>query len=238
MGPIPHRWKGICQPGQHFNSSNCNRKLIGAHWSVKGLEAELGAPLPTVLGEILSTRDSVDHGTHTASTAVSSPATSAMLRGLVVGVARGGAPLARLAVYKIAWLGGALSAADMLKAFDYAIPDGVSLALGSEPPLYSYVDEGPDGIMIGAFHAVARGITVVCSAGNTGPQPQTVEDIAPWILTVAASTMDRTFPTAITLGNNHTFWVFKFLENLNLLFENKLLKELFDRFDAGSGHEY
>ncbi|XP_011629200.1 subtilisin-like protease SBT3.9 isoform X2 [Amborella trichopoda] len=208
MGPIPRRWKGICQPGKQFNSSNCNRKLIGARWFVKGLEAQLGAPLSNVPGEILSARDSVDHGTHTASTAVGSPVTSATFRGLAVGTARGGAPLARLAVYKTAWLGGSVSAADMLKAFDYAIHDGVdvlSLSLGVSLPLYSYVDEGPDGIMIGAFHAMARGITVVCSGGNSGPEPQTVEDAAPWILTVAASTIDRTFPTAITLGNNHTF---------------------------------
>lgn len=30
MGPIPSRWKGICQEGELFNSSNCNRLLVRA----------------------------------------------------------------------------------------------------------------------------------------------------------------------------------------------------------------
>ncbi|GLT66668.1 hypothetical protein SLA2020_390230 [Shorea laevis] len=61
-----------------------------------------------------------------------------------------------------------------------------------------------DVISIGAFHATAKGITVVCAAGNAGPSAQTIQNTAPWILTVAASTADRSFPTPITLGNNWT----------------------------------
>ncbi|KAJ8632449.1 hypothetical protein MRB53_025785 [Persea americana] len=57
---------------------------------------------------------------------------------------------------------------------------------------------------MGSFHAVAKGITVVCAAENDGPLSQTVSNIAPWIITVAAVTMDRAFPTIITLGNNRT----------------------------------
>ncbi|RWR87700.1 subtilisin-like protein protease SBT3.8 [Cinnamomum micranthum f. kanehirae] len=40
--------------------------------------------------------------------------------------------------------------------------------------------------------------------GNSGPRSQLVENAAPWIISVAASTMDRSFPTPITLGNNRT----------------------------------
>lgn len=122
-------------------------------------------------------------------------------------MARGGAPSARIAVYKVCWATGGCSSADILAAFDDAIFDGVdvlSVSLGSPPPLSSYVD---DAVSIGSFHAVARGISVVCSAGNSGPFPQTVINSAPWIFTVAASTIDRAFPTMITLGNNQTIVV-------------------------------
>lgn len=101
----------------------------------------------------------------------------------------------------------------MLKAFDEAIHDGVdvlSVSIGYPIPLFSDVDER-DGIATGSFHAVAKGITVVCSAGNNGPSAQTVSKTAPWIITVAASTMDREFPTSITLGNNKTFLVCVFV---------------------------
>lgn len=154
------------------------------------------------------------HGTHTSSTAAGSLVQNASLLGLAQGVARGGAPAARLAIYKVCWATGGCSSADLLAAFDDAIFDGVdvlSLSLGSAPPLASYVE---DILAIGSFHAVAKGITVVCSGGNSGPYPQTVINTAPWVITVAASTIDRAFPTAITLGNNQTIVVF-FLFSFN-----------------------
>lgn len=40
---------------------------------------------------------------------------------------------------------------------------------------------------------------------DEGPIPQTIDDTSPWILTVAASSIDRSFRTLITLGNNRTF---------------------------------
>lgn len=123
----------------------------------------------------------------------------------------------------------------MLKAFDEAINDGVdvlSISWGSPVPLYSEVDY-LDIIYYGSFHAVASGITVVCSGGNSGPNSQTVEDVAPWVVSVAATTVDRSFPTPILLGNNQTLvvsgsllptkrWIFAFLikkirqENFNI----------------------
>ncbi|KAF2322835.1 hypothetical protein GH714_031250 [Hevea brasiliensis] len=115
-----------------------------------------------------------------------------------------GAPSAWLAVYKVCWATGGCSSADVLAAFDDAVFDGVdvlSVSIGSTPPLATYVE---DPVAIGSFHAVAKGITVVCSAGNSGPYPQTVINTAPWVITVAASTIDRAFPTRITLGNNQT----------------------------------
>ncbi|KAF2289000.1 hypothetical protein GH714_023684 [Hevea brasiliensis] len=41
-----------------------------------------------------------------------------------------------------------------------------------------------------------------CSAGNSGPDEATVSNLAPWQITVGASTQDREFPSYVTLGNN------------------------------------
>ncbi|KAJ9679917.1 hypothetical protein PVL29_021731 [Vitis rotundifolia] len=207
LGPIPSRWKGGCSSGQRFNATkHCNRKLIGARYFLKGLEAEIGEPLNTTeYLEYLSPRDAVGHGTHTSSIAGGSHVVNASYYGLGFGTVRGGAPGARLAMYKVCWYAGC-SDADILKAFDKAIHDGVdvlSVSLGSESSLVTEIIK-PDSILIGSFHAVAQGISVVCAAGNGGPSAQTVENTAPWILTVAASSIDRSFPTPITLGNNRT----------------------------------
>ncbi|KAG2644781.1 hypothetical protein PVAP13_2KG377100 [Panicum virgatum] len=205
IGEVPRRWKGRCIAGDRFNASNCNRKIIGAKWYIKGYEAEYGKMNTTDIYEFMSARDAVGHGTHTASTAAGALVANANFRGLASGVARGGAPRARLAVYKVCWATGDCTSADILAAFDDAIHDGVdvlSVSLGQAPPLPAYVD---DVLSIGSFHAVAKGIVVVCSAGNSGPYSETVINSAPWIVTVAAGTLDRTFLTKITLGNNSTY---------------------------------
>ncbi|GLT64646.1 hypothetical protein SLA2020_371260 [Shorea laevis] len=189
LGPIPSRWKGVCQSGNQFNARihcNNNKKKIGACWYIDAFLAEYGQPLNTSENqEYLSPREANGHGTHTSSTAAGSFVGNVRFRGLGPGMARGGAPPARLAVYKVCWivLGGQCSSADMLKAFDDAIHDGVdvlSLSIGSSIPLFPKVDER-DGIATGSFHAVARGITVVCGAANDGPSAQTVQNTAPWI---------------------------------------------------------
>ncbi|KAL6846011.1 hypothetical protein ACP4OV_023459 [Aristida adscensionis] len=208
IGEVPRRWKGRCITGDRFNASNCNRldrKIIGAKWYIKGYEAEYGKMNTSDIFEFMSARDAVGHGTHTASTAAGALVADANFRGLASGVARGGAPRARLAVYKVCWATGDCTSADILAAFDDAIHDGVdvlSVSLGQAPPLPAYVD---DVLSIGSFHAVSKGIVVVCSAGNSGPYSETVINSAPWILTVAAGTIDRIFLTKITLGNNSTY---------------------------------
>ncbi|XP_009348700.3 subtilisin-like protease SBT3.10 isoform X1 [Pyrus x bretschneideri] len=208
MGPIPSHWKGICQQGEYFNSTNCNKKIIGARWFKKGAKNQFQNLNKTNNVDFLSPRDGIGHGTHTASTAAGYFVKNANYRGLASGLARGGAPLAHLAIYKACWAFEGCTDADLLKAFDKAIHDGVdiiSLSVGNEIPLFSYVDQR-DSIAIGSFHAVTKGITVVCSAGNDGPISQTIVNTAPWLITVAATTIDRAFPTAITLGNNQTLW--------------------------------
>lgn len=147
--------------------------------------------------------------------------------GLAKGLARGGAPSAWLAIYKICWSTGGCSSADILAAFDDAIFDGVdilSASLGSDPPLPTYVE---DALAIGSFHAVAKGISVVCSGGNSGPYPQTVINTAPWLITVSARTIDREFPSRIIMGNNQTLQVLhQFIFVLAVMFHHKILQTL------------
>ena len=112
-------------------------------------------------------------------------------------------------MYKACWDDSGCYSADILKAMDEAIHDGVdvlSLSLGYRVPYFPETDVR-DAIATGAFHAVLKGITVVCSGGNSGPAAQTVGNAAPWILTVAATTLDRSFPTPLTLGNNKVILV-------------------------------
>ncbi|KAH7560847.1 hypothetical protein ACOSQ2_016949 [Xanthoceras sorbifolium] len=212
LGPIPPHWKGHCESGQLFNgATNCNRKLIGAKYFIHGFLADNQLPFNTTDNpDYLSARDVTGHGTHTSTIAAGSLVANASYKGLALGTVRGGAPRARIAMYKVCWNmpypSGQCSSADILQAFDEAMKDGVdvlSLSLGFLIPLFTEVDER-DGISIGSFHAVARGIHVVCAAGNEGPGAQTVTNRAPWITTVAATTIDRSFPTPITLGNNIT----------------------------------
>lgn len=215
MEPVPSRWRGICQPGEQFNSSNCNKKIIGARWFLKALAEEMDSShhrANDTASDFLSPRDGNGHGTHTSSTAAGSFVEAADVdSGLAAGLARGGAPLAHLAMYKACWNfgGGGCADADILKAIDMAIHDRVdvlSLSLGNDIPIVSFIDP-QDSISFGAFHATARGITVVCSAGNDGPPSETVVNVAPWIISVAASTIDRTFTVEIKLGNNRTLLV-------------------------------
>lgn len=154
--------------------------------------------------ESKSPRDTEGHGTHTASTAAGSRVTNASLFGFAKGEARGMAVKARIAVYKICWTFGCYDS-DILAAFEHAIDDGVnviSLSVGANghAPQYDY-----DSIAIGAFAAAEKGIVVSCSAGNSGPDAYTAVNIAPWILTVGASTLDREFPADVTLGDGRTF---------------------------------
>lgn len=131
--------------------------------------------------------------------------------GLAAGTAIGGSPESRLAVYKVCSDFGCRGSA-ILAAFDDAIADGVdvlSLSLGAPSGLRP--DLTTDPIAIGAFHAVERGIVVACSAGNDGPEPSTVVNDAPWIVTVAATTIDRALQSNVVLGGNKVVQVPLFL---------------------------
>nr|QOQ34357.1 SBT4 [Nicotiana benthamiana] len=200
LGPIPASWKGQCESGTNFSSSNCNRKLIGARYFSRGYETTLG-PIDESK-ESKSPRDDDGHGTHTSTTAGGSVVQGANLFGYAPGTARGMATRARVAVYKVCWVGGCFSS-DILAAMDKAIDDNVnvlSLSLGG-----GISDYYRDSVAIGAFAAMEKGILVSCSAGNAGPSPYSLSNVAPWITTVGAGTLDRDFPAYVSLGNGKNF---------------------------------
>ncbi|KAL2525806.1 Subtilisin-like serine endopeptidase family protein [Abeliophyllum distichum] len=192
FGPPPSKWKGSCQASSNFT---CNNKIIGAKFYHS--EGNITDP------DVPSPRDSEGHGSHTASTAAGGLVKGASLLGLGAGTARGGVPSARIAVYKICWSDGC-SDADILAAFDDAISDGVdiiSLSVGGFFPS-DYLD---DPIAIGAFHSMKNGILTSNSAGNSGPDPESITNFSPWSLSVAASVIDRKFLAQVQLGNNETY---------------------------------
>ncbi|EOA34423.1 hypothetical protein CARUB_v10021953mg [Capsella rubella] len=232
LGPIPRRWKGRCVSGEGFNASSCNRKLIGANYYSNGITQKYnGKPNK---GEVMSPLDKVGHGTHCATTAAGSFVQDVSFHGLAKGTARGSAPKARIASYKVCWNNEECFTPDIVKAMDHAIRDGVdvlSLSLGATVPLDFEVDRSD--FAIAAFHAVMKGIPVVCAGGNDGPQTQTISNVAPWIITVAATTMDREVFTPITLGNNITLlgqegvYLGKEVGFTEILFHDDLTKEDF-----------
>ncbi|KAF6164029.1 hypothetical protein GIB67_028733 [Kingdonia uniflora] len=191
MGPIPFRWKGVCMEGTNFHASDCNRKLIGARYYNHTSKGK----------QVHTPRDSIGHGTHTASTAAGSSVSGASYYGLATGTAKGGSPGSRIAMYRVCT--PTCYGSNVLAAFDDAINDGVDvLSLSIGAPAYFRPDLSTDPVAIGSFHAVDRGIVVVCSGGNDGPMTETVVNAAPWLLTVAASTIDRDFESDVVLGDN------------------------------------
>lgn len=200
FGPVPSSWKGACEEGTNFTASNCNRKLIGARYFARGYEATLG-PIDESR-ESKSPRDDDGHGTHTATTAAGSAVDGASLFGYAQGRARGMAPRARVAAYKVCWKGGCFSS-DILAAIEKAVDDNVnvlSMSLGG-----GMSDYYKDNVAIGAFAAMEKGILVSCSAGNSGPSPYSLSNLAPWLTTVGAGTIDRDFPAYVSLGNGQNY---------------------------------
>ncbi|KAM7270779.1 hypothetical protein ACFE04_029993 [Oxalis oulophora] len=200
LGPVPARWKGVCMPGDGFTARNCNNKIIGARYFSKGHDTSAFQVNKTV--EFNSPRDADGHGTHTASTAAGRHAFKASMQGYAPGIAKGVAPKARIAVYKVCWKNAGCFDSDILAAFDSAVVDGVdviSISIGGGDGISSpyYLDP----IAIGSYGAVSRGVFVAASAGNDGPSGMSVTNLAPWLVTVGAGTIDRNFPADVVLGD-------------------------------------
>ncbi|PWA47771.1 Peptidase S8/S53 domain-containing protein [Artemisia annua] len=197
INEIPSRWRGECETGTQFNSSLCNKKLIGARIFNKGYQQTN----PGVKISMNSARDTSGHGTQTSSIASGTFAKEASYFGYGNGTAKGVAPHARLAIYKTFWNQDPKSMlSDILATIDQAIIDGVdvlSLSIATTGVPYWYNDP----ISIAVFTATEKGIFVSMACGNVGPYPLSVYNSMPWVLTVAAGTTDCQLTGVVTLGN-------------------------------------
>lgn len=186
------------------------RKIIGGRHYIKGYLADNRFPEPPTK-IYLSPRDDYGHGTHTASTAAGSEVQLGNIRGWENDIVKGGEPSARIAVYKVCWL-NTCSCADVLKAFDDAIHDGVDIITMSlaetQLPFPPYLN---DCFSIGGLESFRNGILVSSSAGNLGDYG-TVANSAPWLLTVAASSTDRESFCQLSLGHG-SFFVKVYIHN-------------------------
>ncbi|WMV49252.1 hypothetical protein MTR67_042637 [Solanum verrucosum] len=212
MGPIPSRWKGLCKSEANFNATiHCNKKIIGARWYIKGFMEEKGLTQSIIDKTYnLSAVDASGHGSHCASTAAGSYVNNLQYYGLNMGTIRGGAPLARLAIYKSSVRMKSMYAL-VFRRQGHQCPnsmteDGVDIISASIGDIFINIAEvNEESVLgIGSYHAVSHGISVIAAGGNSGPDSNTISNTAPWVITVAASNSDRQIVTPLTLGNNKT----------------------------------
>lgn len=183
---------GVCDPESDIfqESFVCNDKLIGAWtWPDTAESADpLGNPSPA---------DDDSHGSHVGGTAVGNVVDSS-INGIDTGTLAGVAPHANIIAYDGCNTTAGCPGAALVASIDQAVADGVdvinySIGGGSVDPWLS-----PDAV---AFrNAFAAGVLSATSAGNSGPNRETLGSPAnaPWLMSVAASTHDRQFENSLT----------------------------------------
>ncbi|CAA0818589.1 Subtilase family protein [Striga hermonthica] len=175
------RWKGNCT----VEGFRCNNKVIGVRI-------------------INDDGTDVSHGTHTGSTAAGVAVENVFYSDNASGTAVGVAPKARIAIYKVCNDDGICLGSYVLAGFEKAVEDGVDIISASFGD-QAHEDFYKDPVAIGAFGAMARNISVIASAGNVGPNRGTVANVAPWVTTVAAGTIDRRFAANLVISPEVTF---------------------------------
>lgn len=203
-GPPPEGFNGTkCEFGVSGNPGDapfeCNNKLLAASAHYNSYLATVGS-VPGSYPQ--SARDDNHHGTFVASVAAGNNVHATVSDGVSLGRFSGVAPRARITAYKSLWAGGGF-ASDTAAAVDQAVEDGVdviSMSLG-----FGF-DSSLSPVELAALYANGAGIAFVASAGNSGPNEETIASPArvPWTLSVAAATHDTVYEGKIKLGNGKT----------------------------------
>lgn len=194
--PAELGWQGACDTGTD-EAFSCNNKLIGARYFKSSFESTYDVQY--ALGEFESPRDADGHGSHTAGTAGGNEDTQAILSGAPAGMVSGMAPRARIAAYKACWNSDYETPegvkergcfyGDTMAAIDAAVVDGVDVINYSIGGSRTDLTIPSTAAMLTATEA---GVFVAVSAGNSGPDEETVGTPAPWVTSVAASTYNGT----------------------------------------------
>ena len=180
---------GVCAPsGDPEYATACNDKLVGA-WSYT-----YDAP-----SDVETPEDMEGHGSHTASTVAGNFVTTDFFGNDVT--ISGVAPHAQIVAYDVCYptpSGGSCAGEDSVAAIQQAIVDGVDVLnysiSGGEYPYQ-------DPVELAFLEATAAGIVVSASAGNSGPDAETVAHRSPWLLSTAATTHNRKFTHDVDFSN-------------------------------------
>ncbi|HEY9564317.1 MAG TPA: S8 family serine peptidase, partial [Nocardioides sp.] len=179
LGEQPRRFRGPCQAGEGWTARDCDNKVSGARWFVKGFgEDQLRS------GASLSPRDDHGHGTQVASVAAGNADVTALAGNENLGTFSGTAPGARIAAYKACWTApdpadDGCSTADVVSAVDRAVRDRVdvlNLSIAGE--------QGFDVVDRATLGAAEADIVVTAAAGNTDAPTGNEQ---PWMTTVGAA---------------------------------------------------
>ncbi|AOH37540.2 S8 family serine peptidase [Luteimonas sp. JM171] len=180
---------GTCVPGG-VDEGRCNAKLIGGYNFVCGPPANLcGQPN---IREEPGFGDSNGHGTHVAGT-VAGNRVDIEYRGLARRIS-GVAPRGNIVAFDICYTNvatgqGLCPNVSAVEAINQAIADGVvdvinySIGGGSQP--------WSEAVSMAFLSAVDAGIYVAASAGNSGPGPNTMGHLEPWVSSTAAAQHGR-----------------------------------------------
>jgi hypothetical protein len=188
---------GACNPtNQYYHASiKCNNKLIGA-WTFAEI-AEVGNPYT----QEPSPYDEWGHGTHVASIAAGNVVHNVPLGSEKVTM-MGVAPHANIIMYDACGLRqsgnyiGSCPTETILMAIEQAVLDGVDVLNFS---IHGGRDPWNDPIDLAFLAARQAGIVVSTIAGNLGA-PGTVHHASPWVLTAAATTLNRANDQADHMG--------------------------------------